>query len=96
VPAQTTYIGCDNGCTFSSPLVVWPDIALAPGYSATRCFWVRVTSYPFIIREGEFFADFNFRAIAASQRNHKQHAGGEFGRLFAVLNRNILNFQDGE
>jgi uncharacterized repeat protein (TIGR01451 family) len=55
VPAQMTYIGCDNGCAISGAVVSW-FISLGAGQNRMLCFWARVTSYPFIIRQGEFFA----------------------------------------
>ena len=60
IPANTTYIGCDNGCTYSGGMVSW-FVAIAPGYSATRCFWVRITGYPFLYMERERFAGVNYR-----------------------------------
>lgn len=55
VPANTAYVGCDNGCDYSGGIVSW-FTALAPGYSATRCFWVRISGYPFLYMERERFA----------------------------------------
>lgn len=55
VPAHTAFIDCDNACAFSGGVVSW-FVALAPGYSTTRCFWVRITGYPFLYMERERFA----------------------------------------
>ncbi|HRU39660.1 MAG TPA: choice-of-anchor Q domain-containing protein, partial [Candidatus Goldiibacteriota bacterium] len=55
VPANTMFVGCDNGCTVSGNVVSW-FMSLGAGQYKTVCFWVKVIGYPFIIREGEFFA----------------------------------------
>jgi len=60
VPANTAYIDCDNGCDFSGGMVSWL-IELGPGYWTTRCFWVRITGYPFLIQERPHYAGVNLR-----------------------------------
>jgi uncharacterized repeat protein (TIGR01451 family) len=68
VPAQMVYYGCDNTCTESggSPDVVSWYISVGAGQSKTLCFWARVASYPFIIRQGELFAGVRGRVQKAA------------------------------
>ena len=57
LPAHTIFIGCDNDCSYDSgtDLVTW-FVALAPGYSRTVCFWVRIVEYPFLYENKGIFA----------------------------------------
>lgn len=41
-----TYVGCDNGCSASPPLVNWSLTARPPGSTGSVCLWARVSGYP--------------------------------------------------
>lgn len=48
VPANVTYLGCDNGCSLSGGVLTWSLGSKAPGASGVVKFWAVVNSYPML------------------------------------------------
>lgn len=88
VPANTMYVGCDNSCTYDGTMVNWV-VPLAPGYSATRCFWVKVTGYPYLFGEGGFFAALD-PMETKTKNDHSVFALDGWGFLMTSLQRSAI------